>query len=175
MVKLLGISGSLRTGSYNSMLVREAARVFAPDEFTFADLRLPLYDGDLEDRGMPGSVLTLCDQISAADAIVISTPEYNKNPSGVLKNALDWVSRPRPAPMVGKPVAVVSAAAGLAGGQRATAALYLMLIPFKIRLVAEIEVAIGNAAERFDGDGRLTDERLAGALETQMQALRAVI
>jgi chromate reductase, NAD(P)H dehydrogenase (quinone) len=64
-------------------------------------------------------------QIRVADAIVISTPEYNKNPSGVLKNALDWVSRPRPAPMVGKPVAVVSAAAGLAGGQRATAVLYL--------------------------------------------------
>jgi chromate reductase len=77
MAKLLGISGSLRAGSYNSMLVREAARVFSPDEFTFADLRLPLYDGDLEAQGMPQSVLALCDQISAADAIVISTPEYN--------------------------------------------------------------------------------------------------
>jgi len=175
MVKLLGISGSLRSGSYNSMLVREAARIFAPDDFTFADLRLPLYDGDLEARGMPGPVLALCDQISAADAIVISTPEYNKNPSGVLKNALDWVSRPRTAPMIGKPVAVVSAAAGLAGGQRATAALYLMLIPFKVRLVAEIEVAVGNAADRFDGNGRLSDDRHAGALEVQMQALRAAI
>ena len=137
MVKLLGISGSLRAGSYNSMLVREAARVFAPD------------------------------------AIVISTPEYNKNPSGVLKNALDWVSRVRPVPLAGKPVAVVSAAAGLAGGQRATAALYLMLIPFKVRLVAEIEVAVGNAASRFDADGRLTNERLLAALERQMAALRA--
>ena len=104
MVKLLGISGSLRAGSYNSMLVREAARVFAPDEFIFADLRLPLYDGDLEARGMPDSILILCDQIREADAIVISTPEYNKAPAGVLKNALDWISRPRPAPMAGKPV-----------------------------------------------------------------------
>jgi len=173
MVKLLGISGSLRAGSYNSMLVREAARVFAPDEFVFADLRLPLYDGDLEARGMPDSVVTLCDQIREADAIVISTPEYNKNPSGVLKNALDWVSRVRPVPLAGKPVAVVSAAAGLAGGQRATAALYLMLIPFKVRLVAEVEVAVGNAASRFDEDGRLTDERLLAALERQMAALRA--
>ena len=135
MVKLLGISGSLRAGSYNTMLVREAARVFAPDEFSFADLRLPLYDGDLEARGMPESVLTLCDQIRAADAIVISTPEYNKNPSGVLKNALDWVSRVRP--------------------------------------VAEVEVAAGNAASRFDEHGRLTGEHLPAALERQMAALRA--
>lgn len=175
MTKLLGISGSLRAGSYNSMLVREAARVFAPDAFTFADLRLPLYDGDLEEQGMPQSVLALCDQVSAADAIVISTPEYNKNPSGVLKNALDWISRVRPVPLVNKPVATVSAAAGLAGGQRATAGLYLMLIPFKVRLVAEIEVAVGNAGSRFDDDGRLIDEGLAGALEKQMQALRSAI
>ena len=173
MAKLLGISGSLRAASFNSMLVREAARVFAPDEFTFADLRLPLYDGDLEARGMPDAVVTLCDQIRAADAIVIATPEYNKNPSGVLKNALNWVSRVRPVPLAGKPVAVVSAAAGLAGGQRATAALYLMLIPFKVRLVVEVEVAVGNAASRFDADGRLTDERLLAALERQMAGLRA--
>jgi chromate reductase len=174
MAKLLGISGSLRAGSYNSMLVREAARVFAPDEFTFANLRLPLYDGDLEAQGMPGEVLTLCQQIAAADAIVISTPEYNKNPSGVLKNALDWVSRVPPVPLVGKPVAVVSAAAGMAGGQRATAGLWLMLIPFKVRLVHEVEVGVGNAGNQFDGDGKLTDERFAAALTKQMQALRAV-
>lgn len=174
MVKLLGISGSLRAGSYNSMLVREAARVFAPDEFTFANLRLPLYDGDLEARGIPAEVQTLCAQIAAADAVVISTPEYNKNPSGVLKNALDWVSRVRPVPLTGKPVAVVSAAAGLAGGQRATAGLWLMLIPFKVRLVSEVEVGVGNAGDRFDDGGRLTDERLLAALEKQMRALRAV-
>ena len=175
MTKLLGISGSLRAGSYNSMLVREAARVFAPDEFTFANLRLPLYDGDLEAQGMPAEVLTLCQQISAADAIVISTPEYNKNPSGVLKNALDWVSRVHPVPLADKPVAVVSAAAGLAGGQRATAVLWLMLIPFKVRLVSEVEVAIGNAGDRFDGEERLTDARLLETLERQMAALRAAI
>jgi chromate reductase len=174
MVKLLGISGSLRAASYNSMLVREAARVFSPDEFTFANLRLPLYDGDLEAKGMPAEVLTLCDQIKAADAILISTPEYNKNPSGVLKNALDWVSRVQPVPLVGKPVAVVSAAAGMAGGQRATAGLWLMLIPFKVRLVHEVEVGVGNASNQFDADGKLTDARLAGALASQMQALRAV-
>jgi len=174
MVKLLGISGSLRAASYNSMLVREAARVFAPDKFTFANIRLPLYDGDLEAQGMPAEVLTLCGQIAAADAIVISTPEYNNNPSGVLKNALDWVSRVQPVPLVGKPVAVISATAGMAGGQRATAGLWLMLIPFKVRLVSEVEVGVGNASNQFDADGTLTDERLTGALTKQMQALRAV-
>jgi len=175
MARLLGISGSLRAGSFNSMLVREAARVFAPEAFTFADLRLPLYDGDLEAQGMPAEVERLCDQVREADAIVISTPEYNKNPSGVLKNALDWVSRPRPAPMVGKPVAIVSAAGGAAGGQRATAGLYLMLIPFKVRLIAEQEVAVGNASTRFDADGRLTDAALLSGLEKQMAALKAAI
>ncbi len=173
MVKLLGISGSLRAGSYNSMLVREAARVFAPDEFVFADLRLPLYDGDLEAQGMPDSVLTLCDQIREADVIVISTPEYNKAPSGVLKNALDWIGRPRPAPLAGKPVAVVAAAAGLAGGQRATFALYLMLVAFKVRLINQPEVNVGHAGSRFDESGRLTDEKLLATLGKQMAALRA--
>ena len=106
---------------------------------------------------------------------MISTPEYNKNPSGVLKNALDWISRVRPVPLVGKPVAVVSAANGISGGQRATAGLYLMLIPFKVRLVAEQEVAVGNASGNFGEDGRLTNPHSVAALEKQMAALKAAI
>ena len=157
------------------MLVREAARVFAPSEFLFADLRLPLYDGDLEARGMPAEVTRLCDQIRAADAVVISTPEYNKAPSGVLKNALDWVSRPRPAPLVGKPVAVLSATAGLAGGERAKSAAYLMLVPFKVRMVFQPEVNIGGAEEWFDAGGRLVDAAKSTALEALMAALKAEI
>lgn len=175
MVRLLGISGSLRAGSYNSMLVREAERIFAPDTFDFADLRLPLFDADLEAQGMPDAVARLCDQIRAADAIVISTPEYNKAPSGVIKNALDWVSRPRPAPMVGKPVAVMSAAAGIAGGQRSTFAFYLMLVAFQVRLINQPEVNVGNASKKFDEAGRLIDERASQALEKQMAALRAML
>lgn len=175
MVRLLGISGSLRAESFNSKLVHEAARLFAPDAFTFADIRLPLYDADLEARGMPAEVTRLCDQVRAADAVVISTPEYNKNPPGVLKNALDWISRVRPVALTGKPVAVVAAAAGYAGGQRAMAGLYLMLIPFDVRLVNAAEVAVGNASERFGADGRLRDETLARNLARQMEALRAAI
>ena len=175
MVRLLGISGSIRAGSYNSMLVREAARVLTPDSVAFADLRLPLYDADVEARGIPGPVTVLCEQIREADALVISTPEYNKNPPGVLKNALDWVSRVCPVPLAGKPVAVLSAASGVSGGQRAMVALYLMLLPFKVRLVFEAEVNVGSAESRFDADGRLTDQRLAAALARKMEALRAAV
>ncbi|MEM7508797.1 MAG: NADPH-dependent FMN reductase [Pseudomonadota bacterium] len=174
-MKLLGISGSLRTGSFNSMLVREAARIAEPSAFVFADLNLPLFNEDVEAQGIPASVEALCDQIYAADALVLSTTEYNKGPSGVMKNMLDWVSRPRPAPMVGKPVAVVSAAAGGAGGQRAMSMMYLYLIPFKVKLVTAQEVNVGNASEAFDGAGQLRDEAHIAALTRQMEALRAAI
>ena len=175
MTRLLGISGALRKGSTNTMLVREAARLFAPDHFEMADLRLPLYDADLEAEGIPPEVMLLCDQIRAADAIVISTPEYNKAPPGVLKNALDWVSLVRPMATAGKPVAPLSAAAGMAGGQRATSALYLMLVPFGVRFVFDPEVAVGNSATKFDGDGRLTDAAALKFLGLKMEALRAAI
>ena len=175
MTKLLGISGSLRKGSYNSMLVREAARVFGPDEFAFADMNLPLFNEDVEAEGIPASVETITQQIIDADAIVISTTEYNKGPSGVMKNMLDWVSRPRPAPMVGKPVAVLSAAAGGAGGQRAKSHMYLYLIPFKVNLVFNPEVNLGNAGACFDEDGKLTHEPTMKALEGLMAELKAAI
>lgn len=173
MTKLLGISGSLRKGSFNTMLVKEAARVFEPSEFQLADLDIPLYNGDVEDQGMPVAVQTLIDQIWWADAIVISTPEYNKGPSGVLKNALDWISRPRPAPMVGKPVAVVSAAAGGAGGNRAKASMYLFLIPFMVDMVTDPEVNVGGAMNVFDDDGNLTNEGAMKGLQALMGNLKA--
>ena len=175
MSKLLGISGSLRAGSYNTMLVREAARLYGADEFRMGDIRLPLYDGDLEAEGIPGEVEKLVEDIRWADAIVISTPEYNKGPSGALKNALDWVSRLRPAPMGGTPVAVVSAAAGMAGGQRAKSMMYLLLIPFGCKLVFDPEVNIGGVQNRFDDAGRLTDEAAEKFLGQLMGNLKAAV
>ena len=175
MTKLLGISASLRKASYNTMLVHEAIRAFNPAESQVADLNLPLFNEDVEAEGIPAPVQTLIDQILWADAIVISTTEYNKGPSGVIKNALDWVSRPRPAPMVGKPVAVLSAAAGEAGGQRAKSTMYLHLIPFMVRLVFNPEVNVGSAHEKFDENGRLTDQRSEEALQRLMGALKAEI
>ena len=96
MTVLLGISGSLRAGSHNRKLVAEAGRVFAPDSFVVGDIGLPLYDGDVEAQGFPDAVERLAAQVRAADAVVISTPEYNKALSGALKNALDWLSRVKP-------------------------------------------------------------------------------
>jgi chromate reductase, NAD(P)H dehydrogenase (quinone) len=171
--KLLGISGSLRRGTYNTMLVHEAARAFAPDHFQLADLNLPLYNADVEAEGLPEPVRRLCRRVEWADAILISTSEYNKGPSGVLKNALDWVSRPRPAPMAGKPAAVVSVAAGAAGGERAKSAMYIFLVPFKVRFVLHPEVNVGNAEKQFDADGRLVNEAKRAALEKLMSALKA--
>ncbi len=170
---LLGISGSLRAGSYNRKLMREAARIYDPSTFVEADLRLPLYDGDLEDReGIPPEVQRLADQIRAADAVVISGPEYNKGLSGVLKNALDWVSRTKGGPWRDKPVAIMAATGGRAGGERTQWTLRLCLTPFRPRLLPGPEVLVGNTSDQFDADGRLTNERYEAALTELMTDLR---
>ncbi|UZD91005.1 NADPH-dependent FMN reductase [Cognatishimia activa] len=176
MAKLLGISGSLRTGSVNSKLVREAARLYEPASFEMADLNIPLFNGDDEDRdGLPDSVQTLVAQIEAADGVIISTPEYNSGITGVLKNALDWVSRAKPSPWAGKPVAVMSAAAGRAGGIRAQTMLRSCMTPFKVRLIAESEVAIASAGTEFDDDGKLKSERYETSVLRLMTALKTEI
>jgi chromate reductase len=170
---LLGLCGSLRAGSTNRLLLREAARVFQPARFTEANLRLPLYDGDLEAEGMPPDVTALAEMIRAADAVVIATPEYNKNMSGVLKNALDWISRTKGAPLRDKPVAILSAAAGRAGGERAQFSLRLCLNPFRARVLPGPEVMIADSGNAFDEAGHLKDPRSVAGLEELMAALRA--
>lgn len=169
---LLGLCGSLRAASTNRLLMNEAARLFGAHDFAEGSLRLPLYDGDLEAQGIPAEVQTLAGQIAAADAVVIATPEYNKNLSGVLKNALDWVSRTKGSPWKDKPVAIVSAAAGRAGGERSQFSLRHCLTPFRPRLLPGPEVFIANSGEAFDANGRLKDERSQKALTELMQLLR---
>ena len=108
MLTLLGIPGALRAASTNRLLLAEARRAFGDAHHTEADLRFPLFDEDLEiAEGFPEAVTTLHAQIKAADAIVIATPEYNKALPGVLKNALDWVSRVPGAAWRDKPVAIL--------------------------------------------------------------------
>ncbi len=171
---LLGIAGSLREGSRNRALMREAARVFAPAAFVEADLRLPLYDGDLQRaEGIPAEVARLAAQIVAADAVIIAGPEYNKGISGVLKNALDWVSRTEGAPWRGKPVALMSATAGRSGGERAQTMMRQCLVPFGPRLLTGSELLVAGAAEAFDAEGRLAGPRYATRLQELMDALRA--
>lgn len=170
---LLGISGSLRASSFNRMLIREAGRLMLDANYTEADLDLPLYNGDVEDAdGIPAAVQGLAEQITAADAVVISTPEYNQSFSGVLKNALDWVSRTDGAPWANKPVAIVSAAAGRAGGARAQYALRLAMTPFRPRLLMGPEVMVAAAQAQFS-DGQLAEgEFYTKALTTLMGQLK---
>jgi len=169
---LLTISGALRAGSTNSLLAAEAARLFAPETLTVADLRVPLYDGDLEDRdGVPAEVQKLADQIAAADAVVISTPEYNQSFSGVLKNALDWVSRTDGSPWRDKPVAIMSAASGRSGGARAQFALRLAMATFGPRLLQSPDVMLADARNAFDTNGQLLNERTVASLDGLMTRL----
>jgi chromate reductase, NAD(P)H dehydrogenase (quinone) len=173
---LLGICGALRTGSTNRLLLTQAMHAFGPATHTIADLRLPLYDGDLEDaHGIPPSVQTLADQIASADAIIIATPEYNKALPGVLKNALDWVSRTKGAPFHDKPTAILSAAAGRAGGERAQFSLRLCLVPFRAHVLPGPEVMIAESGNAFDTEGQLIDARSVKVMTELMQNLRDAI
>ncbi|MEM9320221.1 MAG: NAD(P)H-dependent oxidoreductase [Pseudomonadota bacterium] len=173
MGQLLGLCGSLRAGSFNRKLMHQAAKLFDPDAFVEGDLRLPLYDGDLEATdGVPAAVQTLSDQIAAANAVVIAGPEYNKGVSGVLKNGLDWISRTKGGPWRDKPVAIMSATAGRAGGERTQSALRLCLVPFRPRLLNGPEVLVAQAQAQFDEAGTLTNEINYNALVELMADLR---
>jgi chromate reductase len=171
---LLGLCGSLRRQSYNRKLMHAACESFMPATFVEGDLRLPLYDGDLEDAlGIPPAVANLAGAIRSADAIVIACPEYNKALSGVMKNALDWVSRVKGGVWRDKPVAIVSAAAGRAGGERSQYSLRLCLNAFRPRVLPGPEVLLGNAAQAFDDEGRL-EPRAQALLDELMADLRRV-
>lgn len=173
---LLGLSGSLRREASNTRLLNEAARLFAPGGFVQAALNLPLYDGDLEDRlGIPAPVQILADQIAAADGVIISTPEYNKGPSGLLKNALDCVSRTKGSPWRDKPVAVMSAAAGRAGGERAQMVLRSFMVPFRPRMLTGPEVHLAASNDAFDKNGHLISGAYTKTLQALMDRLRQEI
>jgi len=173
---LLTLSGSLRHDSVNRKLLRAAAQAFGPANVVEADLNLPLFNGDLEsDQGIPDAVRTLGDQIKAADALVISSPEYNKGISGVMKNALDWISRLDGAVMTGKPTVLMTAAAGRAGGEAAYYMLIHCVTPLGAQIVNGPAVNVAGAAKEFDDSGALTNEFITSLLEKRMQALRAAI
>ncbi len=174
--KILGISGSLRRESRNTALLREAIRLFGDCDAEIADLRLPLYDGDLEDRvGLPDEVKRLVAQIRAADGIIMVTPEYNKMIPGVLKNALDWISRDTPPPMKGKPLAILSASAGGTGGEVAQFTLRHALAPFGAHVLQGPAVVIPGSDDAFDETGRLADPSREKFVAALMANLREAI
>jgi NAD(P)H-dependent FMN reductase len=164
VVKLVGISGSLRSGSYNSGLLRRAAELMPEGhELAIASIReFPLYDGDLEARdGIPPPVSALKDRIAASDGLLLSSPEYNNSVPGVLKNAIDWLSRPAsdiPRVFGGLPVAVMGASPGGFGtilGQNAWLPVLRTLGTnpwFGGRLM------VSRAGGLFSAAGELTDE-----------------
>ncbi|MEM8978989.1 MAG: NADPH-dependent FMN reductase [Pseudomonadota bacterium] len=174
-MKLIGISGSLRQASTNRLLIREAARLAKASAYVEADIDLPLYNGDVEAEGIPASVLAFTEAVAAADAVVISTPEYNKGISGVLKNALDWASRVKTNPFTGKPIAIVSATAGRAGGERAQFNLRLALNPFQPVVIPGPEVLIAASSKAFDEAGHLGDEMAQKLLTDLMEKLKATL
>ena len=171
---LLTISGSLRKGSFNRMLLKEAQAAFGPAKVLEADLNLPLYDGDLEEaEGVPQSVKTLAQQVRDADAVVISSPEYNKGITGVLKNALDWISRVEGMPFKGKPTVVMSANAGRTGGETGQFMVLSCLAPLQAHVLPGPMLCVAAAGQEFDESGALTNDHYLKVLATRMEALRA--
>lgn len=171
---LLGMSGALRAASTNTALVRAAGELAGEGAtFTLADLDLPLFNEDVEAKGYPEPVEKLVAQIRAADAVVISTPEYNKNLSGVMKNALDWISRFSPGPLAGKPVAIMSAAAGRAGGELTQFSLRHCLTPHGADVLQQPQLHIGsNFQDSVFRDGAFVDPKGREKLAELMAALR---
>lgn len=173
-VNILGIAGSLRRGSINKAALR-AARELAPAEarISIFDLEgIPPYNEDLWTPAPPPRVVELKQAVRAADAVLFVTPEYNYSFSGVLKNAIDWASRPSgDNSWKGKPVAVMGAAGGAIGTGRAQYHLRQCFVYLEMPALNQPEVLINHAKEKFDAHGALTDEPTRERIRQQLDAL----
>lgn len=172
-MKILGIVGSLRSKSYNRFTLQAVAEML-PERVTLELAEIgdfPLYNQDLEALGQtPEPVRRFKEQIAAADALLIVTPEYNYSVPGVLKNAIDWASR-QGSPFPGKPVAIMGATTGILGTSRAQYHLRQILVALDTLPVQKPEVFIAQAATKFDTEGRLTDEPTRQAIGKLLQTL----
>ena len=171
---VLGVSGSLRDGYYNTRLI-EAAHDLAPPGMTIRPFSLrgiPLYDGEVEAAGDPPAVTAWKRAIADADAILIATPEYNHGTSGVLKNAIDWASRPaRQSVLDRKPVAIVGASTGIGGTVQAQSDVRRALTFPGAQSMPEPELYVSRARTKFDEGGELTDAATLAGLRSLLQAL----
>ena len=173
-VRILGFAGSLRRASYNRGLIRTGAELapggISVEIFDLGDI--PLYNQEIEDDGDPASVVAFKDAIAGADALLVATPEYNHGIPGVLKNALDWASRPRAtSPLRDKPVAVMGASPGRGATARAQAQLRDAFVFTGACVMPLPELLVGSAGAHFDGDGNVTDPDLRASLVELVEAL----
>ncbi len=168
MKRVLGMCGSLRVGSFNRMLLANTVRLAPPDLAVdvFEGLRdLPHYDQDHEQRP-PAAVVALMEAVRAADALLFVTPEFNHSIPGVLKNAIDWLSRPAAEKLLfDKPVVVFGCGNSTFGAVRMHIAFREILFSVGARMLPKFEVIVFRAAERFDADGRLTDQVTIDAVQ----------
>ena len=173
IIKILGFAGSLRKGSYNRALLRAAAELLPPDaELETFDLEgVPGFNADLESTP-PDKIKEFKAKIKAADAVLIVTPEYNYSVPGVLKNAIDWASRPSgDSVWPGKPLALMSASTGMLGGSRAQYHLRQTFLYLDVKAVTKPEVFVTFAAQKFDESGKLTDEPTRKVVKDLLLAL----
>lgn len=184
MTKILVVAGSTRTGAFSKQLAKAvtALAVAAGHPATFADLRefeMPLYDGDLEAaQGLPAGAVRLRALMGQHDALLVVTPEYNASIPAVLKNALDWLSRPHAAEpgvsvFAGKVAAVMASSPGALGGLRALVHLRQVLMNLGLLVLTE-QFALGNAGGAFAPDGQLADAKTAATVEKIVQRLGQV-
>jgi len=177
-LRVLAFAGSLRKDSYNRALLR-AAQELAPEDMRidiFDLIDVPLYNGDVEAEGDPEGVARLKQAIRAADGVLMATPEYNHGVPGVMKNAVDWASRPpRGAPLGGKPVAILGASPGMTGSARGQSQLRQAFEFTNSYAMPQPEILIFRAHEKFDAVGRLIDESTRRHLATFLLAFAAWI
>jgi len=175
-VKILGVAGSLRAGSLNRALLRAAVKL-APSGMTiepFDLIDVPLYNGDVEAAGDPPGVAAFKHAIRAADGVLFVTPEYNHGVPGVMKNAVDWASRPaRSAPLGGKPVGIIGASPGQTGSARGQSQLRQAFEFTNSFCLPQPEILVFRAHEKFDAAGELTDAKTAEFLGKYLEALQA--
>ena len=174
-VRILGIAGSLRRASFNAAALR-VAQELAPAGMTiesFDIAPIPLYNEDVRQQGFPAPVEDLRARIKAADGLLLVTPEYNYSIPGVLKNAIDWASRPPEQPFDGKPIGLMGASAGVFGTGRAQHHLRQCFVFLNGLVMNRPEVMIPQAQNKFDAEGKLTDQATREFIAAHLAAFKA--